>query len=76
MLFRSDLTVVEATHGCADLLGIPDEQLIGDSLADVFLRAVRRAYAETDSAVTLSIARGARGSITVTFTLDRTSGIE
>ena len=76
LVANADLTVVDATPGCAALLGIPDEQLIGDSLADVFLRAVRRAYTETDSAVTLSIARGTRGSITVTLTLDRTSGTE
>lgn len=76
LVANAELTVLDATPGCAALLGIPDEQLIGDSLADVFLRAVRRAYTETDSAVTLSIARGARGSITVTFTLDRTSGTE
>ena len=72
----AELTVTDATPGCGDLLGIPGEELIGDSLSDVFLRAVRRAYADSNATVSLALARDARGSITVTFTLNRTSGTE
>jgi hypothetical protein len=76
VIANADLTVTDATPACAELLGIPGEQLIGDSLADVFLRAVRRAYAESNATVSLALARDARGSISVTFTLNRTSGTE
>ena len=55
---------------------MPGDELIGDSLTDVFLRGVRRAYAEPGSVLSLGIARGDRGSITVTFTLDKTGGTE
>ena len=72
----AELTVTDATPGCGDLLGMPGEELIGDSLSDVFLRAVRRAYADSNATVSLALARDARGSITVTFTLNRTSGTE
>jgi len=37
---------------------------------------VRRAYSEPDSALSLTVARGPRGSITVTFTLEKTGGTE
>jgi hypothetical protein len=76
LVANSELAVVDATPECAQLLGIPDEELIGDSLPDVFLRAVRRAYAQADTSVTLSITRGARGSITVTFTLEKSGGTD
>lgn len=76
LVANADLTVIEATSACAGLLGIPGEALIGDSLPDVFLRAVRRAYAGSDTAVILRVERDAGGSITVTFTLDKTSGTE
>jgi len=71
LVANADLTVTDASPECADVLGIPDDQLIGDSLADVFLRAVRRAYSDTNTAVSLTITRGARGSITVALTLDQ-----
>ena len=74
LVANAELTVTDASPDCADLLGVPGEQLVGDSLTDVFLRGVRRAYAEPDTTLSLSIARGARGSITVTFTLDKTGG--
>ncbi len=76
LVANAELTVTDATPECAALLGVADEPLIGDSLTDVFLRGVRRAYAEPDSTLSLSIAKGARGSITVTFTLDKTTGTE
>ena len=76
LVANAELTVTDATPACADLLGVPDEQLIGDSLIDVFLRGVRCAYAEPDSTLSLSISRGAHGSITVTFSLDTTGGTE
>jgi pSer/pThr/pTyr-binding forkhead associated (FHA) protein len=76
LVANAELTVTDATPACAELLGLPDEQLIGDSLTDVFLRGVRRAYAEPDTALSLTVARGPRGSITVTFTLDENSGTE
>ena len=76
LVANAELTVTDASPGCAELLGMPGEPLIGDSLTDVFLRGVRRAYAEPDTTLSLSIARGARGSITVTFTLDKTGGTQ
>lgn len=76
LVANAELTVTDATPACADLLGIPDEQLIGDSLTDVFLRGVRSAYADPGSTLSLSISRGAHGSITITFSLDKTGGIE
>lgn len=76
LVANAELTVTDASPECADLLGVPGEQLVGDSLADIFLRGVRRAYAEPDTTLSLSIARGARGSITVTFTLDKTGGTQ
>lgn len=76
LVANSELTVTDASPGCADLLGIPDEQLIGDSLTDVFLRGVRCAYADPQATLSFSVSRGPRGSITVTLTLDQTSGLE
>lgn len=76
LVANSELTITDCTPGCAELLGIPGEELIGDSLTDVFLRGVRRAYSDTGTVVTLSIARGSRGSITVTFTLEKNGGTE
>ena len=76
LVANAELTVTDATPGCAELLGVPDDELIGDSLTDVFLRGVRRAYAEPGTALSLTVARGQRGSITVTFTLDKTGGTE
>ena len=76
LVANAELTVTDASPDCAGLLGVPGEPLVGDSLTDVFLRGVRRAYAEPDSTLSLSIARGARGSITVTFTLDKTGGTQ
>lgn len=73
---NAELTITDATPGCAELLGLPGEALIGDSLTDIFLRAVRRAYADPTSAISLSIARGPRGSITVTLSTDQTGGTE
>ena len=55
---------------------MPGEPLVGDSLSRVFLRAVRRAYSDPESSVSLSLARGARGSIVVTLSLDQTGGTE
>ena len=76
LVANAELTVTDATPACAELLGLPGEALIGDSLTDVFLRGVRRAYAEPGSALSLTVARGPRGSITVTFTLNETGGTE
>lgn len=76
LIANAELTITDASPGCADLLGVPGETLVGDSLADVFLRGVRRAYAEPDLALTISVARGPRGSITVTLMLDKTTGHE
>ena len=73
---NADLTITDATPDCADLLGMPGEPLVGDSLSRVFLRAVRRAYSDPESSVSLSLARGARGSIVVTLSLDQTGGTE
>lgn len=67
----ADLTVTEASPQCADLLGVPGERLVGDSLPEVFLRGVRRAYADPSVALSMTVAQGPRGSVTVTFTLDR-----
>ncbi len=76
LVANAELTITDATPACAELLGVPGDELIGDSLTDVFLRGVRRAYAEPGSVLSLGIARGDRGSITVTFTLDKTGGTE
>ena len=76
LVANAELTVTDASPGCAALLGMPGEQLVGDSLTDVFLRGVRRAYAEPGTTLALSITRGARGSITVTLTLDKTGGTQ
>jgi PAS domain-containing protein len=76
LVANAELTVTDATPACAELLGVPGEELVGDSLPDVFLRGVRRAYAEPDTALSLTVARGPRGSITVTFNLEKTGGTE
>lgn len=76
LVANAELTVTDASPDCAALLGVPGEPLVGDSLTDIFLRGVRRAYAEPDTTLSLSISRGARGSITVTFTLDKTGGTQ
>jgi hypothetical protein len=74
LIANAELAITHATPECAELLGIPDEQLVGDSLPDVFLRAVRRAYAQPETAVSLSIRRGPHGTITVTIILQPTAG--
>jgi hypothetical protein len=71
---NADLTVIEATPACAELLGIPGERLVGDSLPDVFLRGVRRAYSEPGTMLSLHVARSTGGSITVFFTLGKADG--
>ena len=77
LVANAELTVTDATPACAELLGVPGDELIGDSLTDVFLRGVRRAYAEPGHGpVTHAWRADARGSITVTFTLDKTGGTE
>lgn len=76
LVANSELTITDASPGCAELLGVPDDLLIGDSLADVFLRGVRRAYSEPGTHLNIAVARGPRGSITVTLSLDQTSGTE
>jgi PAS domain-containing protein len=76
LIANAELTITDATAACAELLGVPDEQLVGDSLPDVFLRAVRRAYAQPGVTISLSLTRGAHGTITVTFFLQRTGGTE
>ncbi|MGC4083185.1 MAG: FHA domain-containing protein [Vicinamibacterales bacterium] len=73
---NAELIITSVSPGCAELLGVPDEDLVGDSLADVFLRGVRRAYAEPDLALNLSVSRGPRGSIAVTLMLGKISGHE
>ena len=69
-----DLRVVDATAECAQLLDVPIGSLIGDSLADVFLRGVRRAYAEPDATMSFQVERGASGSIVVTLAMTRNAG--
>ena len=70
----AELRIVEATPGCAAVLGAPSETLIGDSLADVFVRGVRRAYAEQGSALSFHITSSVGGSIVVTMTLTKADG--
>ena len=65
----AELRIVDATPACAEVLGVPNESLIGDSLADVFVRGVRRAYADQRSTVSFHVARSADGSIIVTLAL-------
>jgi hypothetical protein len=76
LVANAELTVTDATPQCAELLGVPGEQLVGDSLPDVFLRGVRRAYGDPSIALSMTVTHGARGSITVTFTMDKISGTE
>ncbi len=73
---NAELRITAATPGCAELLGMAGESLVGDSLADAFLRAVRCAYAHPQSTISLSIARGAQGSVVVSLSVDRTGGTE
>lgn len=76
LVANAELTVTDATPQCAELLGIPGEQLIGDSLPDVFLRGVRRAYGDPSIALSMTVTHGARGSITVSFIVDKITGAE
>ena len=69
----ADLTVIDATPGCAELLGVPGESLIGDSLTDVFLRGVRRVYGMIGAALTLRISRGPNGEIVASLAINRSS---
>jgi hypothetical protein len=57
-------------------LGTPSESLVGDSLADVFVRGVRRAYAEQDSTLSFHVVRSVGGSIVVTVALTKRDGTE
>ncbi len=72
----AELRIVEATPACAAVLGTPCESLIGDSLADVFVRGVRRAYAEHGSTVSFDVTRSVGGSIVVTVALTTRDGTE
>ena len=65
----AELRVLDATPACAALLGIPRESLVGDSLSDVFLRGVRRAYADDGATLSFNVTRGAAGVIVVTMTM-------
>lgn len=65
----AELRVVEATPESAALLGLPHDSLVGDSLADVFLRGVRRAYVEHGATLSFNVTRGAAGTIVVTMTM-------
>ena len=56
----AELRVVDATPECSALLGIPRESLVGDSLADVFLRGVRRAYVEYAATLSFHVTRSVR----------------
>ncbi len=76
LVANSELAITDASPGCAELLGMPGESLVGDSLTDVFLRGVRCAYADPDRTLQMTVSRGPRGSITVNLTLDKTSGHE
>lgn len=71
----AELTIVDATPECAELLGVDGESLVGDSLTDVFLRGIRRAYADPQSAVTFTVSRDDDGAIAVTLSL-HTNGHE
>jgi PAS domain-containing protein len=66
---NAELMVTDVTPRCADLLGAPAEALVGTSLPDLFVRSVRRAYADPTSALGMTIAQGPRGSIVVTFAM-------
>ena len=72
----AELRVVEATEACADVLGTPSESLVGDSLADIFVRGVRRAYAEPDSTLSFHVVRSVGGSIVVTVAFTKRDGTE
>jgi hypothetical protein len=74
LIVNADLRIVDATPECSVLLGVPNESLVGDSLADVFLRGVRRAYTEQDATLSFQIARSSGGSIAVTLSLTRNAG--
>lgn len=71
-----DLTIVDATPECAEILGIAGESIVGDSLADIFLRGVRRAYADGAAALSFTITRDEHGGIAVTLALHTSSGHE
>ena len=72
----ADLRIVEATDACAAVLGTPSDSLVGDSLADVFVRGVRRAYEEQGSTLSFHVTRSVGGSIVVTVALTRRDGTE
>ena len=69
----ADLTVIEASPDCAELLGMSGESLIGDSLTDVFLRGVRRAYGMAGATLALRISRGPNGVIVASLAINRSS---
>lgn len=72
----ADLRIVEATEACEAVLGTPSESLVGDSLADVFVRGVRRAYAEKGSTLSIHVASSVGGSLVVTLALTKGNGTE
>ena len=72
----AELRIVEATDACAAVLGTPSESLVGDSLADVFVRGVRRAYAEHGSTLSFDVTRSVGGSIVVTVALTKRDGAQ
>ncbi|MEQ1911362.1 MAG: FHA domain-containing protein [Vicinamibacterales bacterium] len=72
----AELRIVEVTEACAAVLGAPSESLVGDSLADVFVRGVRRAYAEQGSTLSFDVTRSVGGSIVVTVALNKRDGTE
>ena len=72
----AELRIVEATDACAAVLGTPSELLVGDSLADVFVRGVRRAYAEHGSTLSFHVTRSVGGSIVVTVALTKRDGTQ
>lgn len=70
----ADLRIIDATPECAALLGVPNDSLVGDSLADVFLRGVRRAYADHDATLSFHVTGSDNGAIVVTLTMTRRGG--
>lgn len=69
----ADLTVLEASPDCAEMLGVAGESLIGDSLTDVFLRGVRRSYSTNGATFGLRITRGPNGVIVAALTMSRSA---
>ena len=72
----AELRIVEVTDACAAVLGAPSESLVGDSLADVFVRGVRRAYAEQGSTLSFHVTSSVGGSIVATVALTKRDGTE